>query len=110
VYFYGHDDGSGPQLQLWISRPRVIIDGADSALVADVKSRLFEGDVVEYDDVELVTLDAAGLDLSANKRRVVKVSGLSATLTDAGAEAFGGFYSAGTAFDDLGFKIKLAKK
>jgi hypothetical protein len=110
VYFFGHDDGTGPQLQLWISNPRVIIDGADSVLVADVKSRLFEGDVVTYDDVDVVTLDAADLDLVANKHRVVKVTGVATTLTEAGVEAFGGFYGAGTPFDDLSFKIKLAKK
>jgi len=107
VYFYGHDDGTGPTLEIYADRPRVMIDGGDSVLLADVKSRL-GGELVEYPGVELVTIDASGLDLEANRRGVVRVNGLATTLTEEGAEAFAGFYASGTAFDPLSFKLKIA--
>ena len=106
VYFYGHDDGTGPTLEIYVDRPRLVIDGDNSVLIADVSSRL-GGDLVEYPGVELVSIDADGLDLEANGKGVVKVSGLATTLTADGAEAFAGFYEAGTAFDAVSFKIKV---
>lgn len=109
VYFYGHDDGTGPQLEIYVDKPRIVIDGDDSVLVADVTSRGFSGGgLVTYDDVELVTIDASGLDLKANGKGIVKVKNLPTAITADGAEAFAGFYGEGTAFDALSFKIKLA--
>ena len=109
VYFYGHDDGTGPLLEVYVENLRLKIDGADSVLVADITSRGFSGGgLVEYPDVELVTVDADGLDLVANGKGVVKVTGLATAITAAGAEAFAGFYAEGTAFDPLSFKIKIA--
>ena len=107
VYFYGHDEGTGPTLEIYVDKPRLVIDGANSVLVADVSSRL-GSDLVEYPGVELVTIDAAGLDLEPNRKGIVKVSGLATTLTAPGAEAFAGFYEPGTAFDPISAKFKIA--
>lgn len=106
VYFYGHDEGSGPALEIYVENPRLVIDGDGSVLVADVKSRL-GGPLIEYPGVELVSIDATGLDLEPNGRGVVKARGLATTLTDDGAEAFAGFYEPGTPFDSLSFKFKI---
>lgn len=106
VYFYGHDDGSGPTLEIYVENPRLVIDGDNSFLIADVKSRL-GGPLIDYPGVELVSIDATGLDLEPNGRGVVKARGLATTLTDDGSEAFAGFYEPGTAFDKLSFKFKI---
>ena len=106
VYFYGHDDGSGPTLEIYVENPRLVIDGENSFLVADVKSRL-GGPLIEYPGVELVSIDATGLDLEPNGRGVVKARGLATALTEDGAEAFAGFYEPGTPFDSLSFKFRI---
>lgn len=108
VYFYGHDDGVGPSLEVYVERPRLLIDGENSVLIADITSRGFaSGELVEYPDVEFVLVDVTGLDLEANDRGVVTVADLPTTLTAEGAEAFAGFYGAGTSFDLISFKVKL---
>jgi hypothetical protein len=106
VYFYGHDEGSGPTLEIYVDKPRLLIDGANSVLIADVSSRL-GGDLIEYPGVELVAIDATGLDLKEVGGKVT-VTGLATELTEEGAEAFAGFYGPGTPFDPLSFKLKLA--
>ena len=106
VYFYGHDDGTGPTLEVYVDKPRLVIDGENSMLLADVRSR-FGGGLEEYPDVELVTIDATGLDLEPNGRGIVKATGLATALTADGSVAFAGFYEPGTAFDPVSFRIKL---
>jgi hypothetical protein len=106
VYFYGHDDGTGPTLEIFIDKPRLVIDGANSVLRADVSSRL-GGGLIEYPGVELVAIDADDLDLEADGNGKVKVTGLATVLTEDGAQAFTGFYEAGTAFDPISFKFKV---
>jgi hypothetical protein len=82
VYFYGHDGGGGPQLEVYLQNVRMVISGEDSAVVADITSRGLEGGgLVEYPDVEFVTLDTAGLDLEANGKGVVKVNDLATAVT-----------------------------
>jgi hypothetical protein len=93
---------------VYVDKPRLVIDGDDSVLIAHVSSRGFSGGgLVDYGNVELVTVDADGLDLEADGQGVVKVTGLATALTAAGAEAFAGFYGEGTEFDAVGFKIRI---
>ena len=87
-------------------RGRVVIDGAHSTLYADVTSRL-GGPPETFDNVDLVKVDATGLDLVAH-RGVVQVKDLGTTVTADGAAAFADFYTEGTEFDPLSFKVKLA--
>ena len=54
------------------------------------------------------SVDTTGLDLDPNGKGIVKVNNLSTTLTEAGAEAFAGFYEPGTAFDPISAKFKIA--
>jgi Htaa len=107
VYFYGHDDGTGPTLEIYVEKPRLVINGDNSVLIADVSSRL-GGELMEYLGVELVSVDTSGLDLDPNGKGIVKVKNLSTTLTEDGAEAFAGFYEPGTAFDPISAKFKVA--
>ena len=107
MYFYGHDDGTGPTLEIYVEKPRLVINGDNSVLIADVSSRL-GGELVEYPGVELVSVDTSDLDLDPNGRGIVKVNNLSTTLTEDGAEAFAGFYGPGTAFDPISAKFKVA--
>lgn len=108
VYFYGHDAGSGPLLQIWVDVPRLELAGDTGVLVADVTSRdLASDELVEYDDVHLTDLDLVGTDVDANRMGVVKLDGMSSILTADGAAAFAGFYPAGTELDPVGFRVKL---
>ena len=107
VYFYGHDDGTGPTLEIYVDKPRLVINGDNSFVVADVSSRL-GGELMEYPGVQLVEIDTTGLDLEPNRKGLVKISNLPTELTAAGAEAFAGFYEAGTAFDPVSAKFKVA--
>jgi hypothetical protein len=110
VYFYGHDDGTGPQLEWWMRHPRVVINGATGTLIANVRSQMFGGgDPIVYRHLELVDLDTQKVDLHPVDGRI-RVRGVGTTLTAAGADAFGGFYSAGTPFDDLGFTARVTKQ
>lgn len=100
VRFTGHDG----QLDLTISDPRVIMTGSTGVLVADVFSKSLQGPDVDAASVALATLDLS--DVSTSGSRVIG-SAVPATLTENGAKAFGGFYSAGTALDSVAFTAPL---
>ncbi len=100
VRFSGHAD----QLQMVVEDPRVEITPEGARLVADVRSRsLTEGaPLVAYPGVVLASLDADGA-TPVVADGTTTWSALPATLTDAGAPAFAGFYAPGTALDPLSF-------
>ncbi|RIQ13714.1 HtaA domain-containing protein, partial [Jiangella rhizosphaerae] len=108
VYFSGHDSGSGPLLELTVTDPRIMVSSAtDGVLVADVVSRsLDSGELVTYDDVEFATLDFTDHPVTVTDG-VAAASGVPAALTEAGAEAFAGFYAAGTELDPVTFTVTL---
>ncbi|SDT71434.1 HtaA domain-containing protein [Jiangella sp. DSM 45060] len=108
VYFSGHDAGSGPLLELTVTDPRVVVASAtDGVLVADVVSKSLEsGELVTYDDVEFATLDFTDHPITVTDG-VATASGVPAALTAAGAEAFAGFYAAGTELDSVTFSVTL---
>jgi hypothetical protein len=98
VRFSGHDD----QLQMVVAAPRVEITPEGARLVADVRSRSLDdgAPLVDYPSVVLASLDVEdATPLVADG--TTTWSALPATLTDAGAPAFAGFYAPGTALDPL---------
>jgi putative cell wall-binding protein len=95
VRFVGHDGA----LDLRISGLRVELDGGEGQLVADVVSTSMDDGTTEtYDDVALVTLDG---DDGSTSGSTTTWEDLDAVLTDDGAPAFAGFYTAGTEFDPV---------
>lgn len=100
VHFTGH----GGQLDLLIANPSVRVTVPTSAhLIANVTSKGLDGPGVNASGVVIATLSGT---VTASGE-TVSASGMSASLTAAGAEAFGGFYQAGTAMDPVSFTIGL---
>ena len=100
--FTGHDG----LLDLTISSPRIQVHSATSAsLIVDVQSAGYNGSP----DVNASGVVFASLSLPAAAESGSQVSwtGAAATLTAAGAEAFAGFYEAGTALDPVSFAFPL---
>ncbi|WP_395640167.1 HtaA domain-containing protein [Pseudolysinimonas sp.] len=109
VRFQGHPDFGVPAgeyaLDLTFSDLKVRITGATTAeLLLDARSRGFNDPTtfVELGDTVFATLDLAG-GSNGSTADVVAYSNVPAVLTEAGATAFGGFYSAGTVLDPVSF-------
>ncbi|GAA3996503.1 HtaA domain-containing protein [Streptomyces plumbiresistens] len=101
VNFKGHEENGEYGLDLTLSDVRAILDGGSGELTADVTS-LGE----KSEDVVLADLKAATSDLTASDD-LIAVDDVEATLTEAGAEAFGGFYPVGTALDPVDLSVAL---
>jgi len=109
IQFQGHQgfgvDPAEYALDLTFSEVRVRITGATTAeLVLDARSRGLADPTTfaELDDVVFATLNLAG-GTDASTSEVVAWSGVPATLTAQGAEAFGGFYAEGAALAPVTF-------
>ncbi|WP_042173570.1 HtaA domain-containing protein [Streptomyces sp. NBRC 110035] len=103
VNFKGHEESGGAYgLDLTLTDLKATLDGGTGRLSADVDS-LGE----ESQDVVLATLKAKSPGLTA-KDDVITVNDVAATLTEAGAEAFGDFYTAGTALDPVDLSVAVS--
>lgn len=105
VRFTGHDG----QLDLNISDIRVQRGAGAAAgqLVADVESReLGSADVQIFPDVTFADLDFAGV-APSNSGQTSTWAGVPATLTESGADAFAGFYTAGTELDPVTLSLQV---
>ncbi|MFD5015688.1 HtaA domain-containing protein [Streptomyces chartreusis] len=104
VTFKGHkgqgEDG-GYGLDLTLTGLRVTLEEGVGELTADVTSL---GEKTE--DVVLADLKADEPDLAAQED-VITADDVTATLTEAGAKAFGGFYTAGTELDPVDLAVAL---
>ncbi|WP_165985955.1 HtaA domain-containing protein [Streptomyces sp. YIM 98790] len=101
VRFTGHraEDGTY-ELDLTVSNPSVRISGSSGTLHADMRSRDREtGRFTERSQVPLAALDLGGAEMRGGTR--IELSGVPATLTAEGAEAFAGYYRAGDALDPV---------
>ncbi|MDD7928442.1 HtaA domain-containing protein [Microbacterium thalli] len=101
-----HYTGHGGLLDMTLSNPRVQVTGANTAsLIVNVQSKGYNGS----SDVNANGVVFAALSLPAATETANRVSwdGAAATLTAAGAEAFGGFYAAGEALDPVSFAFPL---
>lgn len=104
VTFKGHKgqgEGGGYGLDLTLTGLRVTLDEGVGELIADVTSL---GEKTE--DVVLADLKADAADLAAQDD-VITADDVTATLTAAGAKAFGGFYTAGTELDPVDLAVAL---
>ncbi|MFK0123615.1 HtaA domain-containing protein [Streptomyces nigra] len=101
VTFKGHEEDGEYGLDLTFSGLKVTLDGGSGRLTADVTS-LGE----KSEDVVLAELKAESPALKADGD-VITVAGIGATLTEAGAKAFGGFYTAGSALDPVNLLMAL---
>ncbi|WP_217164007.1 HtaA domain-containing protein [Streptomyces sp. AC512_CC834] len=102
VNFKGHESGGTYGLDLTLSNLKATLDGGTGELTADVNSL-----GTQTKGVVLADLKAESADLSAAKN-VITVDDMAATLTDAGAKAFGDFYQAGTALDAVDLSVALS--
>ncbi|MEV0193701.1 HtaA domain-containing protein [Kitasatospora purpeofusca] len=108
VRFTGHQENGVNALDLSIGRLtfRAAAGGA-AGLYADVSSKSREtGQVSNASQAKLAELSLAGVDLRG-AAGTLTLSNVPATLTDAGAKAFGGFYTAGTALDPVSLSVNL---
>ncbi|MFJ3790105.1 HtaA domain-containing protein [Kitasatospora sp. NPDC090091] len=108
VRFTGHRENGADALDLSIARLTFrAAPGGAAGLYADVSSKSREtGLVARTSQAKLADLSLAGVDLRG-ATGALTLTGVPATLTDAGARAFGGFYPAGTALDPVGLSVNL---
>jgi hypothetical protein len=90
-----------------LTDPTVVIDGADSKLIADVNGN-DTGAITGPNRMVVATLDATGITPSYNVGTgTVTWTGIPASLTAQAAPYFGGFYTAGTALDPITVAVTL---
>ncbi|GJF34868.1 hypothetical protein KNE206_75680 [Kitasatospora sp. NE20-6] len=108
VHFTGHRENGVDVLDLTISRVTFrAARGGSAGLYADVRSRSREtGRVSTTSQTQLAVLSLAGVDLRGASGTLT-LGHVPATLTAAGATAFGGFYTAGTALDPVGLSVNV---
>lgn len=100
VNFTGH----AGKLDLTIATPSIQVNGPGSAsLIVHVTSKALSGPGVDA----TVTLATLALPAGAVSGGAIGWSDVPATLTTAGAEAFGGFYQAGASLDPVSFSLPL---
>ncbi|MDQ1205395.1 HtaA domain-containing protein [Microbacterium sp. SORGH_AS_0862] len=101
-----HYTGHSGLLDLTLSNPRIQVNSATSAsLILNVQSKGFNGSPdINASGVVFATLSLPSASESSGR---IAWNGASATLTAAGAEAFAGFYTAGTALDAVSFSFPL---
>lgn len=102
VNFKGHEKNGTYSLDLTLTDLKATLDQGTGTLSADVNSL---GEASQ--DVVLAELKAKSPALAA-KNDVITVNGVTATLTEAGAKAFGDFYTAGTALDPVGLSVAVS--
>ena len=102
VHYTGHNG----LLDMTLSNPRIQVNSATSAsLILNVQSTDASGDpAVNASGIVFATLSLPAASETAGR---ISWSNASATLTASGAEAFAGFYSAGTALDPVSFSFPL---
>ncbi|MFK0045435.1 HtaA domain-containing protein [Streptomyces sp. NPDC090741] len=102
VSFQGHQKPDGTyELDLTVGRPTVKIDGGSGTLYADVSSKAKDtGAVTTQTQVPFATLGLGGVDMKGGGSPVA-LTNIPATLTDQGAKAFAGYYSAGAQLDPV---------
>lgn len=111
VHFTGHDYGEGAILDQAFTNPHVVITSGSAELRADVHGREFVdtttlGDWYTLEDATVATLD---LDQAQQSGTTLTWTNAPATLTDEGAQAFGGFYEPGAALDPITLTVTTAE-
>ena len=102
VNFKGHETNGTYALDLTLSGLEVALDGGKGELTADVTSL-----GKKTDDVVLADLKTNDATLTPEDD-VITVSDITATLTEAGAKAFSGYYTSGTELDPATLSVALS--
>ena len=102
VNFKGHEDSGSYGLDLTLADLRATLDDGSGELTADVTSL-----GKKSEDVVLAELRAKSSGLTATDE-VITVNDVTATLTEAGAKAFSGYYQAGTELDPVDLSVALS--
>jgi hypothetical protein len=103
VHFTGHDGA----LDLTVTDVKVQINGTSGVMIADVASKSLQtGELITAADAIIANLDLSGA-TPTTSGNAVSWSGIAATLSDAGAPAFAGFYTPGTALDPLAVTLTV---
>ncbi len=103
-HVYGDDD---PLLYMKVENPRVVIEGAEGVLYADIVSKsLADAELVTYEGVAFADLDLSGVryDLTDG---VLGWEAIPATLTAEGVPAFADFYGAGERLDPITLTVSV---
>lgn len=108
VRFTGHRKADGTnELDLTISRPRVVVQGGRGTLYADMASKAKgSGRMSVTAQVPLAALNLGGIDMRGGGSPVA-LDGVPATLTTQGAAAFAGYYPAGTQLDAVSLTVDV---
>ncbi|MER5514588.1 HtaA domain-containing protein [Streptomyces sp. NPDC002763] len=101
VDFKGHESNGTYGLDLTLGNLRATVDGGTGELTADVTSL---GTTTK--NVALADLKADSADLTPEDD-VITLDDVTATLTEAGAKAFSGYYTAGTDLDPVDLAVAL---
>ncbi|MFG2991360.1 HtaA domain-containing protein [Streptomyces sp. NPDC048257] len=102
VTFQGHQKPDGVhELDMTISRPTVKISGGKGTLYVDVSSKAKDsGAVTSQSQVPFASLGVGGVNMKGGAGPLT-LANIPATLTGEGAEAFAGYYGAGTRLDPV---------
>lgn len=103
VHFTGHQGTLDTRFQ----NPRLAISNNVGTLYLTATSNDPNGKPKNYGEIAFATVDLASLSTSNG---VISVKDASVTLTEVGAETFGGFYKAGEALDPISFSGTLDSK
>ncbi|MFL1377109.1 MULTISPECIES: HtaA domain-containing protein [unclassified Nocardiopsis] len=108
VLFQGHVYGDAdPLLYMTVKNPRVVIDGAEGTLYADIVSKsLANAELVTYDDVAFADLDLSGVQYDLTEG-VLGWEPIPATLTADGVPAFADFYAQGEQLDPITLTVSV---
>ncbi|MDX6623451.1 MAG: hypothetical protein QOE75_1383 [Solirubrobacterales bacterium] len=97
--------GTKHKFRVVLSNPTLVIDGADSRIVVDLDTNL-SGVWTPTQRVDFAELDLDGITPFYNRSgSEVSWEDIPAALTEAGAEAFGGFYPEGEALDPVSLTL-----
>ncbi|MFI7024012.1 HtaA domain-containing protein [Micromonospora sp. NPDC049900] len=90
--------------KITLANPTVVVDGAGGSLLADVDLEVSGGgfEPVQIEQAAIATLGTGGTNPTVSGDSV-SWSNLTTTLTETGASAFAGFFTAGTALDPTSF-------
>ncbi|MFD6183619.1 HtaA domain-containing protein [Streptomyces goshikiensis] len=102
VQFQGHQKPDGAyELDLSVSRPTVRINGGAGTLYVDVSSKAKDTGVVSTrSQVPFATLGLGGVNMKGGGSPIA-LNNIPLTLTGEGAQAFAGYYTAGTQLDPV---------
>ncbi|MFZ3469894.1 HtaA domain-containing protein [Streptomyces sp. 4.24] len=108
VTFQGHQKPDGTyELDLSVSRPTVKISGGSGTLYADVSSKAKEGGAVTTaSQVPFAKLGLGAVNMKGGGTPIA-LTNIPATLTDQGAKAFAGYYSAGAQLDPISLSVDV---